>query len=124
MSDLDVLPSETPVWNWFGLTRASYLVIPRLALQAMPVEFQRRFVALLEEFEAFGIQTPDYHVLRNHPAFTAVERSDEDDPYSSEREFTILQDDPWANYRRGTVEACMGATLRAVAAKAEEPGHG
>jgi hypothetical protein len=40
---------ETPVHDWFGLTYASYLVLPRSVMQSMPVEWQRRMVALLEE---------------------------------------------------------------------------
>ena len=38
-----------PVHYWFGLTYSSYLVIPRSVLQSMPVGWQQRFVALLEE---------------------------------------------------------------------------
>jgi hypothetical protein len=38
-----------PVWNWFGLTYSAYLVVPRTLMCGMPIEWQRRMVALLEE---------------------------------------------------------------------------
>lgn len=38
-----------PIHSWFGLTYSAYLVIQRTALQTMPVDWQRRFVALLDE---------------------------------------------------------------------------
>jgi hypothetical protein len=39
---------------WFGLTYANYQVLPRTLLQSMPLEWQDRFVACLEELqEAF-----------------------------------------------------------------------
>ena len=40
-----------PIHHWFGLTYSAYLVIPRVALQSMPPEWQRKFVALLDEAE-------------------------------------------------------------------------
>lgn len=38
-----------PVWNAFGLSRSSYAVFPRRALQSMPAEWQQRLVNLLDE---------------------------------------------------------------------------
>lgn len=55
-----------PVWNAFGLTRSAYLVVPRRTLQSMPLEWQQRFVALMDEAQeqlpadAF----PEYSVQR------------------------------------------------------------
>ena len=40
---------ESPVHLMFGLTYASWLVWPRVVMQAMPIEWQERFVALAEE---------------------------------------------------------------------------
>jgi hypothetical protein len=58
--------SDTPVHDWFGLTYARYLTLPRSILQSMPLEWQRKFVALLEEAdlacETAGITTPKYSV--------------------------------------------------------------
>lgn len=36
---------------WFGLTYASYLVLPRTVLQSMPDEWQARFVKMMDEVE-------------------------------------------------------------------------
>jgi hypothetical protein len=48
------LPSGHDIHAWFGLSYASYLVIPRTLLQSMPGEWQLAFVALLEDLdEAF-----------------------------------------------------------------------
>ena len=47
------------IHGWFGLTYACYLVLPRTALQSMPPEWQRRFVACLEEIEASLGSIPD-----------------------------------------------------------------
>lgn len=82
---------EHPVHVWFGLTYSSYLVIPRLALQEMPVEWQRRLVDLLEEgHDVHGMSTPaDYQVTR--------------------RTGGRYRRDPWADYRRGTVAAARAA---------------
>jgi len=44
-----VLPDQ--VHNWFGLSYASYLVLPRAILQHMPDEWQTRLVQLLGELE-------------------------------------------------------------------------
>lgn len=41
-----------PVWDAFGLTRANYYVVPRRALQSMPLEWQERFVTLVNEMHA------------------------------------------------------------------------
>lgn len=44
--------SDGPVWKSFGLTRASYAVFPRRALQSMPWGWQERLVALIDEAHA------------------------------------------------------------------------
>lgn len=40
---------DSPVHRWFSLTYSSYLVLPRLMLESMPLEWQHKLVALLEE---------------------------------------------------------------------------
>lgn len=42
---------EGPVWNYFCLSYSAYLVLPRVSLCSMPIGWQRRFVALMEEAE-------------------------------------------------------------------------
>lgn len=87
------------------LYRTPYLVLPRLAIEAMPVEWQKRLEALLAEADDTNMETPDYHVLRDDRAFTLMRRYDDDDPESRPYEFTAVYEDPWANYRRGDVKA-------------------
>jgi hypothetical protein len=52
------------IHTWFGLTYASYLVLPRSVLQSMPDPWQAKFVTLLEEMQdAFGyLDWPGYRV--------------------------------------------------------------
>ena len=38
-------------WDWFGLSHASWLVLPRVALQSMPSAWQVKFFALVRELE-------------------------------------------------------------------------
>lgn len=41
--------STEPVHEWFELTYSSYLVLQRSIMQSMPVQWQTKMVALLEE---------------------------------------------------------------------------
>ena len=49
-SDIDYV-DDTPVHEYFELTYAQYLVLPRTALQSMPTEWQHRFVQCLRELD-------------------------------------------------------------------------
>lgn len=42
---------DEPIHDWFSLSYAQYLTIPRTALQSMPVEWQLRFVECLEQLD-------------------------------------------------------------------------
>lgn len=42
---------DGPVHGWFELTRAQYLTVPRSVLQEMPLAWQERFAACLEELD-------------------------------------------------------------------------
>ncbi len=95
--------------EWFGLSYQSYFVIPRLALEAMPAAWQKRFIDLMAEAEMMGMKTPEYKVLRAEPEYTMVEQYDDNDPRSRDYIFTAMREDEWANYRRGYVsELCPG----------------
>lgn len=50
--DNTYLRTDGPVHGAFGLTYASYLVIPRLVLSSMPIAWQQDFVALLRDLDA------------------------------------------------------------------------
>jgi hypothetical protein len=43
---------DGPMHTWFELSYSSYLVLPRSLIQEMPVRWQRRMVALIEEMRS------------------------------------------------------------------------
>lgn len=92
MSEVLETDLDDPVHTWFGLTYSSYLVLPRVLMQEMPVEWQTRFVTCLEEMsEVFDI--PDCWGYMVKP---------------KGRHSRFIKD-PLCNYRRpdwGAVEAC------------------
>jgi hypothetical protein len=45
-------PTNGPIHEWFSLSYTNYVVIHRTFLQSMPIEFQERMVACLEELSA------------------------------------------------------------------------
>lgn len=104
--DLPPRCSETsePVWNWFGLTYSAYFVMPRLALQAMPLDWQRRFVALMEECDDLDLVTPVYSVLRR----------DDRGRYCN---------DPWRDYKRGRASDCDPSWKKLEEANGGEDGQ-
>ena len=84
---------EAPIHGWFGLTYSAYFVVPRSALERMPLEWQERFVALMNEAEEMGLETPEY----------ACQRRDEKGRFIK---------DEWANYRRPQIEHLLPEALR------------
>jgi hypothetical protein len=44
-------PGYDALWSWFGLTRASWLTLPRVLLHEMPDEWQARLADLLWQFD-------------------------------------------------------------------------
>lgn len=47
-------PGYDALWLWFGLSRASFLTLPRVLMHEMPDEWQAKMAALLREMdEAF-----------------------------------------------------------------------
>lgn len=50
----DATSGADKLWAWFGLDRASWLVLPRVLMHAMPDDWQARMAQLLREYdEAF-----------------------------------------------------------------------
>lgn len=49
MKDKDGNPQEEPINLAFGLSYASFLVIPRLLMEAMPYEWQKDMIDLMGE---------------------------------------------------------------------------
>lgn len=74
------IKSQEPIHEWFGLTYASYYVMPRSVLQAMPIEWQEKFVELIT-------QIPETLNLNNYnDNYTVLNRKGNKfvkDPYSN-----------------------------------------
>ncbi|EOZ4994267.1 TPA: hypothetical protein SLC29_002477 [Morganella morganii] len=43
--------SSGELWTWFGLSYASFLVLPRVLMHEMPIEWQDKMAALLHEYD-------------------------------------------------------------------------
>lgn len=96
-------------WNSI-MPRTPYFVIPRLAIEAMPQDWQDRFAHLIEEADEMGMETPSYFVFR-----------DKDEPECDQLMLGVRNvaegkpspfyrfhgrsgvSDPWANYRYGDI---------------------
>lgn len=91
------------------LARCPYLVLPKLALQAMPFEWRDRFEALLAEMDATGMETPAYVVLRDDGPDGEYTKAHCVNPETGFIRIRRAPDDPWANYKYGSVEEiCPG----------------
>ena len=62
MTDDPVIESDISFSDFFGLSYANYLVIPRAVLQAMPAEWQAKMVALIEQIEGRFAEYDGHHV--------------------------------------------------------------
>jgi len=72
---------EEDVHAWFELSYSSYLVLPRVLMQAMPAEWQHRFVELLDELrETYQQENDNYNVSLRTQEGTFI-----DDPFRSYR---------------------------------------
>lgn len=58
-------PGYDKLWGWFGLSRASFCVMPRVLMHEMPDEWQSKMADLLEEYQAtfYTTQLPDCKVM-------------------------------------------------------------
>lgn len=43
--------TDGPIHEWFGLTYSNYMILHRTLLQCMPIDWQKRFIALIEEMD-------------------------------------------------------------------------
>lgn len=90
------------------LYRTPYLVVPRLALEAMPIEWQIKLEALLQEADNAGLVTPEYFVFRdltdgNPEAIKGVKQVNRGD-WDQEPFYRFTggwRHDPWTDYRHG-----------------------
>lgn len=44
-------PGYSRLWDWFGLSRASFLILPRALMHEMPDDWQARMAELLDEWD-------------------------------------------------------------------------
>lgn len=51
MSAPEMSPTSSHVHEWFELTYSNYLVLPRVLMQSMPVEWQARMVTCLRQLD-------------------------------------------------------------------------
>ena len=89
-----VVIERDAVHEFFGLTYAQYLAIPRSVLQSMPDEWQAKFVALMRELRATIDWYPKHGCYR---VGLWTERENEELEMEWDREI----DDPLADYERG-----------------------
>ncbi len=91
--------SEKTIHDWFELSYAQYLTIPRSVLQSMPNEWQERFVKCLEELDDTIDWKPEKGTYQVR-LMTIKEIFDED-----EKEYVMEWDqelnDPLQDYQRG-----------------------
>jgi len=63
------------LWLWFGLSRASWLTLPRVMMHEMPDEWQAKMAALLEQWDATWTNPPDIETcvqIRQEGKFVAT----------------------------------------------------
>lgn len=92
------------------LPRTPYLVVPKLAIQSMPLGWQHRLALLLSEAEEAGIETPAYYVFRDDdvsPPGSVKKLGSYEHPF-----YKIISqpNDDWADYRHRKIETKV--TLR------------
>jgi hypothetical protein len=88
----------------YRLARTPYLVLPKLAIQSMPMEWRRRFEAMLQEMDDTGMETPGYQVFRDDGLGEPYTRATCVNESTGFVKIVRGSEDPWANYRHGKVE--------------------
>ncbi len=92
----------------YRLARTPYLVLPKLALQVMPMEWRKRFEAMLVEMEDAGLETPNYHVFRDDGPGEPYTRARVVNESTGFVRLVRGEPDPWADYRHDQVRKVMG----------------
>lgn len=96
--DKDGVYHEDPIHEWFELSYAQYLTIPRSILQEMPLQWQEKMVALLNELDRHPWRPDEgrYRVM----LCAEVEEYDEDEGRMISKWGDELAD-PLMEYRHG-----------------------
>lgn len=98
-------PDECPFD--YRLNRTPYLVIPKLALQAMPLEWRWKLEALLQEADDAGLETPEYHVFRDDGQGEKYTRARVVNKMTGFVRLCGGKPDPWADYRHASTETIL-----------------
>jgi hypothetical protein len=85
------------------LARTPYLVLPKLAIQVMSIEWREALEALLVEMEDCGLETPVYEVVPKGGEIRQRMCCDKDDWRCGEVVPVPSIDDPWADYRHNQI---------------------
>lgn len=85
---------DAAIHQWFELSYAHYLVLPRSLLQAMPVEWQERFVACLNEMRA-ACEDMRLDINDNYTVILRGEKG-------------RIVKDPYSEYRRPVIKTMPG----------------
>lgn len=87
------------IHNWFELSYAQYLTIPRSVLQSMPDEWQARFVQCLRELDEAIDWRPSQGAYRVQLMTTKLRYSGYHGHYVEKWDKVL--DDPLMDYERG-----------------------
>ena len=60
MTEQEYLEQAEPIHNWFELSYAQYLTVPRSIMEAMPKEWQAKMAAMLDELDETFDWRPDH----------------------------------------------------------------
>lgn len=89
------------LWGWFGLSRASFLTLPRVLMHEMPDDWQGKMAALLKEYNDYYpnqpeigtrvqatkggrmIKWPEWALNYRHPDFEEIEAMKQRQPRES-----------------------------------------
>ena len=86
------------------LARTPYFVMPKMAIQAMPMHWRKRLEALLKEADDAGLVTPSYQVFRDDGPGQPYTRVRTVNPATGFVRLTGGAPDPWADYRHARLE--------------------
>lgn len=102
-------PTDGPVHEWFGLSYSNYAVLPRTLMQSMPVEWQERMVACLEELhdafehldqpEAYRVEAATEHIVGKMTDAQLEEARITEDWYGGQTPPEGLSEDDLAEWR-------------------------
>lgn len=95
----DIISADEPIHNWFELSYAQYLTIPRSVLQSMPAEWQSRFVQCLNELNEMIDWKPKEGLYR--VTLCEVEEVWDDDLQCHMEQWGHEFHDPLQDYDRG-----------------------